>query len=171
MRTYPLTFILLVSAVATISCTGQTKVFTLPNSAMEPTIMQGEKIGADMRQFQPSRGDLIVFEHEDQLLVKRVIGVGGDRVEGRNLQVFVNGKLLDEAYEHIGKRPLGLKSLETFGPVTVPAGKLFVAGDNRDYSFDSRDPRFGLVSVNDIKGRPVEIIDSANPERVHKPVR
>lgn len=79
-------------------------------------ILQGEKIAADMRPFQPSRGNLIIFEHEGQLLVKRVIGVSGDTVEGRNLQVFTNGKLLDEPYvEHIGKRPLGVKSLETFG--------------------------------------------------------
>lgn len=131
--------------------------------------MQGEKIAGEMRQFQPSRGDLIILEHEGQLLVKRVIGVTGDTVEGGNLQVFVNGKLLDEPYvEHIGKRPLGLKSLETFGPTQVPAEKLFVAGDNRDYSFDSRDPRFGLISSNDIKGKPVEIVQSANPERVHR---
>jgi len=172
MKAHFLTFIVLVSVVGTISCTGQTKVFTVPNSAMEPTIMEGEKIAADMRPFQPSRGDLIIFEHEGELLVKRVIGVSGDTVEGRNLQIFANGKLLDEPYvKHIGKRPLGLKSLETFGPVTVPAGKLFVAGDNRDYSFDSRDPRFGMISASDVKGRPVEIVQSANPGRVHKTVR
>ena len=134
--------------------------------------MQGEKIAAEMRPFQPSRGDLIIFEHEGQLLIKRVIGIGGDTVEGRNFQVFANGKLLDEPYvEHIGTRPLGLRSLETFSPVTVPAGKLFVAGDNRDYSFDSRDTRFGLISAAQVKGRPVEIVQSANPDRLHKPVR
>jgi signal peptidase I len=139
---------------------------------MEPTIMQGEKIAAEMRPFQASRGDLVIFAHEGQLLVKRVIAIGGDTVEGRNLQVFANGKLLDEPYvEHIGRRPLGLKSLETFGPVKVPAGKLFVAGDNRDYSFDSRDTRFGLISGADVKGKPIEIVQSANPNRVQKPVK
>jgi signal peptidase I len=172
MRTHLLWFIVSISVVGEVSCTGQTKTFTIPNSAMEPTIMQGEKITAEMRPFQPSSGDLIIFEREGQLLVKRVIGVSGDTVEGRNLQVFANGKLLEEPYvEHIGKRPLGLKSLETFGPVTVPAGKLFVAGDNRDYSFDSRDPSFGLISAADVKGKPVEIVQSASPDRVHKPVK
>ena len=164
--------ILLVSAVSEVSCNGQTKAFTVPNSAMEPTIMQGEKVAVEMRPFQPSHGDVVIFEHGGQLLVKRVIGLGGDTVEGRNLQVFANGKLLDEPYvEHIGKRPLGIKSLETFGPVMVPAGRLFVAGDNRDYSFDSRDPRFGVIAAADVKGKPVEIVQSTNPDRVHKPVK
>ncbi len=139
---------------------------------MEPTILQGEKLSVEMRPFQPSRGDLIIFEHEGQLLVKRVIGQSGDIVEGRNLQIFVNGKLLEESYvEHIGKRPLGIKTLETFPPIKLPADKLFVAGDNRDYSFDSRDPRFGLISTAEIKGRPVAIVQSNNPQRVGKPLR
>ncbi|HEU5232270.1 MAG TPA: signal peptidase I [Terriglobales bacterium] len=165
-------FILVMLVLSEVSCSSQTGSFTIPNSAMEPTILQGEKVAAEMRPFQVSRGDLVIFAQEGQLFIKRVIGIGGDTLEGRNLQVFVNGKLLDEPYiEHIGKRPLGLKSLETFGPVTVPAGKLFVAGDNRDYSFDSRDTRFGLISTADVKGKPLEIVQSASPDRVHKPVR
>jgi len=135
---------------------------------MEPTILQEEKFSVEMKPFQPLHGDLIIFEHEGLLLVKRAIGVSGDVLEGRNLQVFINGKLLDEPYvQHIGKHPSFLKSLENFGPISIPADKLFVAGDNRDYSFDSRDPRFGLISVSDIKGRPIEILYSPKPERIH----
>jgi len=155
-----------------VSCTARKKAFTLSNSAMEPTIMQGETFAVEMMPFQPTGGDLIIFEHEDELLVKRVIAMSGDTVQGRNLQVFVNGKLLDEPYvEHVGRRPLDIKTLEAFGPISVPAGMLFVAGDNRDFSFDSRDPRFGLVPATDVKGRPLEILKSPNPQRVHKTLR
>jgi signal peptidase I len=155
--------------VFAISCQATSKVFTIPNSSMEPTIRQGEKIAMDTRPFQPTRGDLVIFVHDGASLVKRVIGVAGDVVEGRDLKVFVNGNLLKEGYvQHTGKLPLGLKTLETFGPTTVPDGKLFVAGDNRDYSFDSRDPRFGLVGTSDIKGKAVQIVESPAPDRQGK---
>jgi signal peptidase I len=153
--------------IATICCQGATKVFTIPNSSMEPTIKEGEKIAADMQPFQPARGDLVIFTNGGIILVKRVIGVAGDVIEGRDFKVFVNGKLLTEPYvQHIAKPPLDLKTLEVFGPTSVPEGKIFVAGDNRDYSFDSRDPRFGLVAISDIKGRPVQIIHSSTSEQV-----
>lgn len=133
---------------------------------MEPTIRQGEKIAADMQPFQPRHGDLVIFTHDGTMLVKRVIGIAGDVVEGRDLKVFVNGKPLEERYvQHTAKAPLGVQTLETFGPTTVPDGKLFVAGDNRDYSLDSRDPRFGLVATSDIKGKAVQIVESAMPDR------
>lgn len=168
MRAY-LLGLAVVLLISSMCCRAQTKIFTLPTSAMEPTIMQGEKFTAEMKPFQPTRGDLIILDHGGQLLVKRVIGITGDTVEGRDLQVFVNGKLLEESYvEHVGRHPADPKSLETFGPIAVPAGKLFVAGDNRDYSFDSRDARFGLISSADIKGRPIEIVLSPNPERIHR---
>jgi signal peptidase I len=62
---------------------------------MEPTILSGEKFTAEMKPFQPLRGDLVIFHHEGVLIVKRVIAVGGDVVEGRDLKVLLNGKLLD----------------------------------------------------------------------------
>ncbi len=163
MRTLLLVVALL--SAGAVSCRFQ-KVFTLPNTAMEPTIIKGEKFTVEMKPFQPSRGDLVIFEHDGILTVKRVIAVAGDTIEGRDNQIFINGSLLNEPYvEHVGP-PHG--PLATFGPVTVPASKVFVAGDNRDYSLDSRTPEFGLVATGDIKGRPVEIVQSSNAERVHK---
>jgi signal peptidase I len=146
-------------------------VFAQPNGAMEPTVMRGEEFVLDRKPFVPGRGSLIVFDHEGQLLFKRVIAVPGDVIEGRNLQVFVNGKVQDEPYiQHVGPRPIPpqFKSLETFGPVTVPQGKLFVAGDNRDYSLDSRNEHFGLISIGDVRGRPERIVQSVIPGRVGK---
>jgi signal peptidase I len=163
----PLAFALLLSA---LGCAG--KVFTDPSSSMEPTLLRGEKFVARMQPFHPARGDLVLFEHDRLLLVKRVIGVAGDTVEGHDLQVFVNGALQHEPYvEHIGPRPLGRKTLETFGPLKIPAGQLFVMGDNRDYSRDSRDPRFGLIAVSDVKGKPLEIVQSPDSRRLHTKLR
>ncbi len=162
---------LVVLLVCAMSCQATHKVFTVPNSSMEPTIRQGEKISADLQPFQPAQGDVVIFVHDGILLVKRVIGIPRDVVEGHDLQVFVNGKLLKEEYvEHMAKPPLGLKTLETFGPIAVPEGKLFVAGDNRDYSLDSRDPQFGLVEVSDVKGKAVQIAQSPTPDRVGKKI-
>jgi len=131
-----------------MSCTARTTVFTTPNSAMDPTILEGEKFTAEMHPFQPSRGDLVIFRHERILIVKRVIGTGGDVVEGHDSQVFLNGKALRESYiQHSGK---AVEPLNKFGPMKVSDGQLFVMGDNRDYSLDSRDSGFGLVSVSDV---------------------
>jgi signal peptidase I len=160
----------LILLTGAISC-NRNKVFTQPNSAMEPTILSGEKFTAEMKPFQPLRGDLVIFHHEGVLIVKRVIAVGGDVVEGRDLKVLLNGRLLDEPYiEHIGN-PSDLMSQVTFGPVTVSPGSIFVAGDNRDYSFDSRAPRFGLVPIADVTGKPLKIVDSSNPKRMLTPVQ
>lgn len=156
---------ILVLIVPFVFCNAQTKVFTIPNSSMQPTLFRGEKFTADMAQFQPARGDLVIFKHDGILIVKRVIGVAGDVVEGHDSQVLVNGVTKHEPYiQHVGK-PFG--SMDKFGPTRVPPEKLFVMGDNRDYSFDSRDLRFGLVSVSDVKGRPVKVVKSPDPKRLN----
>jgi signal peptidase I len=90
-------------------------------------------------------------------LIKRVIGVGGDTVEGRNGRVYVNGTRLDEPYVYPGNRP----SDGNFS-VTVPAGKLWVMGDHRAASADSRahqdGPGQGFVPVSDVVGRAFVIV-------------
>ena len=80
-------------------------------------------------------------------LVKRVIGVEGDKVVITNGQVYVNDKLLNEPYLSEG--------MDTEGEmeVTVPKGKLFVLGDNREVSLDSRYDKVGLVDVSDVEGK------------------
>jgi signal peptidase I len=90
-------------------------------------------------------------------LVKRVIGVGGDTIEGRDGLVFVNGTKLEEPYVFPGDHPVE----ENF-KVTVPAGRLWVMGDHRSDSSDSRfhlqDPGKGFVPVKDVVGTTFAII-------------
>lgn len=108
------------------------------------------------RNTTPSRGDIILFKRPDYILTKRVIAVAGDTIEGRRGLIFLNGKQLDEFYvEHINLEPE--ISLNNFGQVTVPPGKLFVMGDNRDNSLDSRTPEFGLVDVSTVVGKALYI--------------
>jgi signal peptidase I len=102
-------------------------------------------------------------------LIKRVIGVGGDTVEGRNGKVYVNGHLLSEPYVFPGNSPS-----ETNFSVTVPAGKLWMMGDHRDASADSRahqqGPGQGFVPASDVVGRAFVVVWPLNRATVlHRP--
>ena len=108
----------------------------------------GYKIG------EPKNGDVIVFKSDLEKndgttkdLVKRIIGVAGDKVVIKDGKVYLNYKLLDETYLSEG--------MDTTGDVdiVVPEGKLFVLGDNREVSLDSRYEQVGLVDVNDVEGK------------------
>jgi len=135
--------------------------FEIPSTGMEPTIRKGDRIVADMHYYRsraPNRGDTILFKRENIFYVKRVIAAGGDSVEGRNQVIYVNGKKLYESYvEHIGDAP---EWANTFGPVSVPTGKFFVMGDNRDYSLDSRSEDYGFVDQPSTVGKPLYVFES-----------
>jgi len=140
------------------------------STSMEPTIFAGDKLVVDERYFhhQPvHRGELVLLRRtlpgsdtssgrdETLLLIKRVAGIAGDTVEGKDQQVLLNGKREDQPYARHRSAAGANPNLDTFGPVTIPQGKYFVMGDNRDYSLDSRTASFGLVDASAIVGKPL----------------
>lgn len=165
--------LLVIFTIGLLGCSHK-RVFVQPNSAMEPTILKDEKVVVNMVAYhdkRPARGDVVVFKHDGLLIVKRVIAVVNDTIEGQNFQVVLNGKTLQENYvQHQGESSAQGQFfyLKTFKPETVPAGEVFVMGDNRDYSHDSRDPGFGAVSVQDVVGKAVRIFRSEVVEREGK---
>lgn len=117
--------------------------------SMEPTLHQEERLLVEKvsyRFHQPQRGDIVVLKvaQEPIPLVKRVIGLPGETVEIRQGNVYVNGQHLDEPY--LRQTPYGNMPARP-----VPAGSIFVLGDNRNNSNDSR--YFGVVPLDDVVGK------------------
>jgi len=119
---------------------------------------------------QPERGDIVVFrypEDPDKDFIKRVVGVAGDSIKVKEKKLYVNGKLVkDDAYAvHKDPRiiPEQFSARDNFGPVTVPESSLFVMGDNRDNSHDSR--FWGFVDLDEVKGKAFIIYWSWNKEQ------
>jgi signal peptidase I len=135
--------------------------FDVPSTGMERTILNGDRVVVDLEQYRnaaPRRGDVVVFKKEGTFFAKRVIAIGGDTVQGNDGVVMLNQKSLEEPYAiHAGNAP---DQLNTFGPVTVSAGTVFVMGDNRDVSRDSRISDFGLVANDSVSGRCLYILRS-----------
>lgn len=130
------------------------QAFKIPSGSMLSTLQIGDHILVNkfLYYFQPiRRGDIIVFkfpQDETRDFIKRVIGLPGDTVEVRGKQVLVNGKPLDEPYAEYGGSPLGRVDV---GPLVVPPDRLFMMGDNRDHSMDSR--VWGFLDVHKVKGK------------------
>jgi signal peptidase I len=116
------------------------------------------------------RGDVVVFKYPEDPrrdFIKRCVAVGGDTVEMRAKQLFVNGEPVDEPYvvhkdpriypdlPGVGSGPRNLRNRDNFGPYTVPEDHIFCLGDNRDNSSDSR--FWGPVPLSYVKGRAVII--------------
>lgn len=129
--------------------------FYIPSESMEPTLLVNDRILVAKRSTHPGRRDIVVFKRppgveEGKLnkdLIKRVIALPNETVEGRDNQVFVNGKPLDEPYLSEGA------VTTAFPPTTVGPGQYWVMGDNRSNSKDSR--AFGVIQQDTIVGRAV----------------
>ena len=130
------------------------ETFYIPSSSMEPTLVPGDSV-LDLKfaylLSDPERGDLAAVQnpvHEHQTLIKRVAGLQGDTVEIRDGVLYINGERKNEPYVDYN-----LTDSSFFGPVEVPSGHVFVLGDNRSNSRDSRD--FGAVPEKDLRGQVV----------------
>lgn len=138
--------------------------YRIPNGSMEPALLIGDDIVVDIRTVASHRGDVIVFPFppdRTKLFVKRVAGISGDTVVVRNGVVFINRSI--EPYGHLDVPPSSRSPLnprDNFGPVTVPSGKLFVLGDSRDHSYDSR--FWGFVDEAEVQGHVLYVYWSEN---------
>lgn len=148
------------------------QAFKIPSGSMKPTLQIGDHILVNKFAYgvkipylntvllpvgSPERGDIVVFKYPldpRKDFIKRVVGIPGDVVEIRDKVVYVNHQRLNHDVgvftdPHI--MPGTLRPRDNLGPVTVPAGHLFVMGDNRDESFDSR--FWGFVPLRDVSGK------------------
>jgi signal peptidase I len=173
--------VLIAFVIAMVIRTFVIQAFKIPSGSMIPTLLVGDHIlvnkfllgtpvdipFTNINLFRmpglraPERGDVIVFKYPEDPkrdFIKRVIGVGGDVVMEKNKDVYVNGRRLVEPYvQHVDEE---IKSGEydrrdNFGPIVVPKGSVFVMGDNRDESYDSR--FWGFVDDSVIKGKAIII--------------
>jgi len=156
----PLTFVGFNLAFTSLLFAAGFRAMEFSSSAMETTLFKGDKFMIDRnyyRQHPCQRDDLVVTLIEGVPTVKRAIALGGDTIEGRNKEVFLNGHVLDEPFAYHPRGRGNVPEQDNFGPITVTAGKYFVMGDNRDSSRDSRMHDFGEVDQHAIVGRPLYI--------------
>jgi signal peptidase I len=127
------------------------EAFWIPSASMVPTLKYGDRVLVNKfiyRFTEPERGDVIVFKSvqgDDQDLIKRVVGVPGDEITVRGGRLFVNGEPQQEPY--VNKK---YPDRSFYAPTTVPKDHVFMMGDNRANSQDSR--VFGPVPKENIEG-------------------
>lgn len=131
--------------------------YIVDGASMEPTLHNNEKIF--VYKFKPfndfNRGDIVIIKGPDENYVKRIIGFPGDEIEMINDELVINGKVVKESYLSENRKTakaLGSRLTGDFGPLTVPKGQLFVMGDNRLYSKDSRNG-LGFIQQDNIVGK------------------
>lgn len=143
--------------------------YRIPSASMAPTLRPGESLLADVLYFQrhePRRGDVVVFKRPERpgaLSIMRVIAIAGDRVSVVDGHAVVNGKVLNETYADPGDPAV---FTNTTGEWVVPQGAVFVLGDNRANSVDSR--LYGSLPIGSLIGRATDIVLSHQFDRVGK---
>ena len=143
-----------VAAIAILVATLWLPVLQIYGASMEPTLTEGD-IVLSMKGGQFAPGDIVAFYYNNKILVKRVIGNPGDWVDiDQAGNVYVNNIPLDEPY--ILEKDYGICDLEL--PYQVPEGKIFVMGDNRNVSLDSRSKEVGCVAEEQIVGRLTYVV-------------
>jgi signal peptidase I len=164
-----LVFEVVLLAVPSIRAYQPWRTFDVASASMEPTLRLGEIFIVDTTYFDantPSRGDVVVYrlpQDPETMYIKRIVALAGDRIAVRGGRVFINGIVAREPYARFGDP--GAPS-NTFAEFTVPANAVFVAGDNRDNSTDSRDlATHGAVPVENLEGRATEILMTSLPDR------
>ena len=132
------------------------RVIDVDGPSMESTLINTDKVIISDLFYTPHSGDIVVISHGaryDKALIKRVIATEGQdlQIDFKNNKVYVDGELLDEPYIQ-GITKQGDRTAEDVNGI-VPEGKVFVMGDNRTVSLDSRFNEVGLINVSDIIGK------------------
>jgi signal peptidase I len=160
------------------------QAFRIPSESMKDTLLVGDFLFVNKFEYgpkipfthirlpglrQPRRGDVIVFQYPENPskdYIKRCIATGGETLEIRNKQVSVNGNGLAEPYAiHSDPtvKPAGYDYRDNYGPYVVPGGEMFMMGDNRDNSHDSR--YWGTLDMDLVKGRAMFLYWSWDGEK------
>jgi signal peptidase I len=131
------------------------KPIIVQKTSMEPTLNENDYLLVSKQAYhlfgEPERGDIVVFPHVvgnvTELYIKRVIGLPGEQVSITNGLVYINGEPIEEDYTKDGVTTGEVKDY------LVPAGKVYVLGDNREVSVDSRSEEVGCVNIDEITGK------------------
>ncbi len=140
--------------VITLIFTFLFRFVNVDGTSMNNTLQDGDRLILSCLPYTPTRGDIVVVSegNDHEPLIKRVIGLPGDRVriDAESGAVYLNGNVLQEAYIDVPTATEGMK-----GEITVPEGKVFIMGDNRVQG-GSRDSRImGCVSIDRLVGKAV----------------
>lgn len=148
------------------------QAFKIPSGSMKPTLQIGDHLLVNKFTYgikipfirktlvsidDPKREDIVVFIYpvdRSKDFIKRVVGVAGDTIEIKNKKIYLNDSYYDDGhgvYTDSRLFPSSIQPRDNFGPVTVPVGHIFVMGDNRDQSYDSR--FWGFVNLDDVLGK------------------
>jgi signal peptidase I len=175
--------ILLAIVIAFFIRTFVIQAYKIPSGSMKPTLLIGDHILVSKFNYgvklpfirstlipigTPNRGDIVVFiypEDRSKDFIKRLIGLPGDTIEIRNKKILLNGLPWSDTHGVYVDNviiPGSVQPRDNFGPVKVPEGSIFVMGDNRDESYDSR--FWGFVNMKDVLGKALIIYWSWNQE-------
>ena len=159
------------------------KGYRLFSDSMKPILQKGDYIMIRLncyRSRKPERGDLVMLKdphNPSQKLIKRVVGLEGEKFEIRNKRVFINNRLLQEDYKVHSDSSVYVRKLSPYdnsirdncGPLIIPWKHCFVLGDNRDNSLDSR--HWGAIPLEDITAQALYIYLSADLVKIGRDLR
>jgi len=153
------------------ACQDTGKAYKMPADSMKPTLVTGDRIFVNLHYYltnEPKRGDVIVFmfpEDEKKDFLKRIVGLPNEGIRISEGQVFINNTILEEDYALFEGDSLD-KNMDN---VQVPSDHIFVMGDNRNNSYDSR--MFGPVPIKDIKGKATRIYWAKDKSRIWSEIK